>query len=453
MRYSQQQLPNSPEVERAVLGACVLSKDALGTSVEILKPDDFYDVNNKLAFEILTGMYFSDVPIDLVTVISEFKSKGVFDRLGGQPFIAELINDITTTANVAFHAEIVRENSVRRKLIEAGNQIIALAYQNNKDIKEIIETIEKLIFDASQNKNSSDFQHIRDVLAPVVLDVEEKSKSKNIYNEGYRTDFRDLDMYTGGFKPGSLNIIAARPSMGKTAFALNIAQFGGDKKKNLPVLIFSLEMTSEQLVMRMLAAESGVDLTQLFKGTFSTNDFEKVKRAAETLSMRNIYINDESMLSAIDFRTKCRRFKTKHSDLSLVIVDYLQLMTGGTVRSEGRQQEVSDISRMLKAVAREINCPVIALSQLSRAVESRNEKKPQLSDLRDSGAIEQDADVVMLLYRGDYYTEDENNPNLHSEADIRVAKNRNGSTGTFKLTFQREITRFVSHEEERNFRQ
>ena len=211
-------------------------------------------------------------------------------------------------------------------------------------------------------------------------------------------------------------------------------------------------MTCEQLVMRMLAAESGVNLTQMFKGTFSANDFEKVKQAAETLSMRNIFINDDSMLSTIDFRTKCRRFKTKHPDLALVIVDYLQLMTGGAVRSEGRQQEVSDISRMLKAVAREINCPVIALSQLSRAVESRNEKKPQLSDLRDSGAIEQDADTVMLLYRGDYYSEEENNPNLHSEADIRVAKNRNGSTGTLKLIFQREITKFVSHEDERNFR-
>ena len=449
MRYSQP--PNSPEAERAVLGACILSKEALGSAIEILKPDDFFNTSNKLVFEILMSMYLSDTLVDIVTVVSEFKAKGIFEKVGGQPYIAELINDLTTTANVKYHAEIVRENSVRRRLIEAGNKIIDLAYQNDKDVKEIIEKIEKLILDASQNKDSSDFLHIRDIIAPVVIDVEEKVHSKTLKNVGFNSGFRDLEQYTGGFQPGSLNIIAARPSMGKTAFALNIAQFGGDKK-NLPVLIFSLEMSAEQLVMRMLAAESEVSLTQLIKGTFDVKDFEKVQRAAEILSRRNIFISDESVLSAIDFRTRCRRFKTRHPDLGLVIVDYLQLMTGGSGRLEGRQQEVSDISRMLKVAARELNCPIIALSQLSRAVEGRPEKKPQLSDLRDSGAIEQDADIVMLLYRGDYYTEDENNPNLNSEADIRVAKNRNGSTGTLKLTFQREITRFVAHGDERNYR-
>ncbi|MBR2207618.1 MAG: replicative DNA helicase [Synergistaceae bacterium] len=438
-------LPNNPEAERAVLGAAMLSKEALGSVIEILKPEDFFDINNKIAYEILISMYMADKPIDFVTISEEFKARGVFDRLGGQPFIAELMDDISVMANVTYHAGIVREHSIRRKLIEAGNRIVTLAYQNDKTTTEIIGEIEKLIFDASQNKNSSDFRHVRDVITPVFVNVEERFKQTETHTAGYPTGFTDLDSYTGGFQPGSLNIIAARPSMGKTAFAMNIAQFGGTEA-NIPVLVFSLEMPAEQLVLRMLAAESQVDLSMLNTGTFDTSAFGLVREACDVLAKREIYISDDSMLTAMDFRTRCRRFKTKHPELGLIIVDYLQLMSSGTANANnGRQQEVAEISRMLKAVARELNCPVVALSQLSRAAEQRTEKKPQLSDLRDSGAIEQDADVVILLFREDYYSDTEQNDEQDSKADIRIAKNRNGSTGTFHLTFKREFTRFMNY--------
>lgn len=434
--------PKNLEAERAVLGACIFSKEALGDVIEVLKPDDFYDYNNKIAYEALVDMYLRDAPIDFVTVSSELTARGIFDQLGGQPFLAELITRITTTANVIYHAELVKENAIRRRLIDAGDKLIKLSYQDDKSTKETIEEIEKLISDAVQNKNSSDFRHVKDLLGSIVIGLEGRLKNPGEKITRYYSKFTDLDMYIGGFQPGSLNIIAARPSMGKTAFALNIAQFGGDDELNLPILIFSIEMPAEQLIFRMLSAESRVELSSITQGTFNTSDFKRVKEAAEIISSKNIYINDDSTLSAIDFRTKCRRFKTKNQNVGLIIVDYLQLMSSGTERTEGRQQEVSDISRMLKAVARELNCPVIALSQLSRATEMRTEKKPQLSDLRDSGAIEQDADTVMLMFREDYYSDNENNSLQNSEASIRVAKNRNGSTGTFKLIFEREFTKF-----------
>lgn len=438
--------PNSPEAERAILGACLLSKEALGSAIEILKPDDFYDPRNRTAYEVLSGMYLSDKPVDIVTISDEFRNKGLFDRLGGQSYLTELMSEVTTTANVIYHAEIVRERAVRRRLMDAGDRIAITAGKTDMAISEIIEEAERLIFEASQNKDSSDFRHVRELIGPVFVNVEERFRQTDSHVAGYPSGFADLDSFTGGFQPGSLNIIAARPSMGKTAFAVNIAQFGGGSA-NLPVLIFSLEMPAEQLVLRMLAAESHVNLSQLNMGTFDTSDFDVVREACDILARRNIYINDDSGLTASDFRTRCRRFRTRHSDLGLIIVDYLQLMTTGNRGSDGRQQEVADISRMLKAAAREMNCPVIALSQLSRETEKRTEKKPQLSDLRDSGAIEQDADVVMLMFREDYYSENENTDLQDSKADIRIAKNRNGSTGVFHLVFKREITRFFNYSE------
>ncbi|MBQ9389160.1 MAG: replicative DNA helicase [Synergistaceae bacterium] len=448
MNSQYRQPPNSIEAERAVLGACILSKEALGTAIELLRPDDFYDVNNRKVFEVLSSMYLSDKPADFVTVSIELTAKGWLEQLGGQSYLAQLVANVTTTSNVGYHAEIVRENAVRRRLLLVGDEICTMAADTSVSTKEIIERAEKLIFDAAQNKNSSDFRHVRDIIGPVFVNVEDRFNSHDADVAGYSTGFSDLDAITGGLQPGSLTIIAARPSMGKTAFAVNIAQFGGGgiKGANLPVLIFSLEMPAEQLVLRMLSAESEVNLSLLNSGTFHTNDFKKVQRASDILAKRNIFINDDSNLTAVDFRTRCRRFKTRYPDLALVIVDYLQLMSSGDRRpTDGRQQEVSDISRMLKASARELNCPVIALSQLSRAAEQRTEKKPQLSDLRDSGAIEQDADVVLLMFRQDYYSDNENNDQLNSQADIRVAKNRNGSTGVFHLTFERELTRFRNH--------
>ena len=435
------------EAEHAVVGSCAISKLAMETAAEIVKPEDFYDINNRMAYEVLLGMYYEDKPIDFITFSAELKDKGIYDRLGGQPFFAELMKDVTSVTNISYHADIVKEQSIRRNLIDAGNKIVSLAHTADKKIPAII-CLRELIFEAVQNRTSSEFKHVRDIMGPVFSEIDTNYKNAGHKSTGYVTNFADLNEYIGGFQPGSLNIIAARPSMGKTAFAVNIAQFGGDGR-NEPVLIFSLEMPAEQIVMRMLSAESKVNLSQLNLGTFDTADFKKVKEACSVLAKRNIYINDDSGLTALEFRTRCRRFKTKHPDLALIIVDYLQLMTSGDSRIDGRQQEVADISRLLKAVARELNCPVIALSQLSRATEQRTEKKPQLSDLRDSGAIEQDADTVMLMFREDYYSEDENNDLQNSKADIRVAKNRNGSTGVFHLTFQREITRFWGYEEKR----
>lgn len=441
--------PRNTEAERAVLGACLLSKDALGSAIEILKPDDFYDINNKTAYEIMLAMYSSDKPVDFVTFSNELKNREVFDRLGGQPFLAELVGNITTIANVSFHAGIVREYSMKRRLIEAGNKIIDLAYKNDIDSKTIINEAEKIIFEAAQNKSSSDFRSISELLAPVFVKIEDRYEKTGVEVTGYPSGFKALDEIITGFQPGSLNVIAARPSMGKTALALNIAQFGGGEK-NYPIIIFSLEMSAEQLIQRMLAAESKVNLNSLNTGSMGRHDWIDLQRAAGVVTQKNIFINDGSDLTIMDFRTKCRRFKNRHPDLGLIIVDYLQLMSSGDRRPDNRQQEVSEISRLLKVVAREINCPIIALSQLSREAEKRSEKRPQLSDLRDSGAIEQDADTVILIFREDYYQEkQQDDKKTNSKADIRVAKNRNGSTGVCSLTFQREITRFWDYVQER----
>ena len=344
---------------------------------------------------------------------------------------------------MGYHAEIVRERSIRRRLIGAAEDIMKLSVDFEKSLPAIVEEAEKLIFDAEQNKSSGEFRHVKEIIGPVFVNIEERYRETDTKMSGYPTGFADLDSLTGGLQPGTLNIIAARPSMGKTAFALNIAQFGGGAANN-PVLVFSLEMPAEQLIQRMISAEAGVDLSRLSRGMFDTSEFKTVREACDVLAKRNIFINDATQLSAMEFRARCRRFKTRYPKLALVIVDYLQLMSSGERRIEGRQQEVSDISRMLKAVAREMNCPVIALSQLSREAEKRTDKKPQLADLRDSGAIEQDADLVMMLFREDYYTETENNELQDSQADIRIAKNRNGGTGVFHLTFRRETTRFYN---------
>ena len=440
--------PQNPEAERAVLGACIRSQSALTTAMDILKPEDFYLPNNRITYEVLRDMYMSDMPVDILTVANEFKNRGIFDRLGGQSFIKGLADTVAFTANVAYHAQIVYENAVRRKLISVGEDITKLAESYDTPIDKVLEGAQKLIFDVSINKNSNDFRHIRELISPVFVYIEERQRERTdngIKTLGYSTGFSDMDKLTGGLKPGSLTILAARPSMGKTALALNIAQFGGGAS-NPSVLIFSLEMPAEQLVMRMLSAQGAVNLAKLTTGELDTSEFASLKEAAKDVSHRNIFINDATQLSAMELLSRARMFKSRHIDLGLIVVDYLQLMTSGQDRAGfSRQQEVSDISRMLKAVARETNCPVLALSQLSREAEKRPDKKPQLSDLRDSGAIEQDADVVMMLFREDYYGENENNELTDSKADVRIAKNRNGSTGVFHLTFKREITRFLNY--------
>ena len=447
---SNQAMPNNLQAERAVLGACLLSIDELGRVSEILKPEDFYDANNKIAYETCLDMYLENKPIDIVTFANEAQSKGQLERLGGQPFIAELVNDVTATANAFYHAQLVKHAALRRRLIDAGNKIAALATNDDVAKSDLMSEAEKILLKVSTEKESAGPVSMKDSTSRVLMEIQELKAGRR-KNAGVASKFTALDKYIPTFKPGSLNIIAARPSMGKTALAMNIAQFGGAVEDNKPVLVFSLEMSADDLINRMLSAQSlesgeGVKLSDMTAGTLSDYDFYTVKRAAEKLQARNIFIYDQSELTAMDFRTKCRRFKTRHPDLSLIVVDYIQLMSMGTNRhSDSRQFEVAEISRVMKSVAVELQCPIIALSQLSRNTEKRTEKKPQLADLRDSGAIEQDADTVILLFREDYYSDDENNDLTDSKADIRIAKNRNGSTGTCHLTFRREYTRFTNY--------
>ena len=441
--------PQSLEAERAVLGSCLLDREVLGSVIEMLRPDDFYDAKNRAAFEAMFIMYGLSKPVDIITVKESLINNKTFDdELTVQPFLAGLIDEVPTTANALYHAEIVREKSIRRRLIEAGSKIVNLAYSNEYESAMMLDEAERLIFEISQNKKSSDFKKLSDILAPAFKKLETAISNYNAGEEpisnAFKSGFDSLDSYLIGFPPGSLNIIAARPSMGKTAFAMNIAQFGGgDNRDNIPVLIFSLEMSGEQLVQRMLAAEANVDLTSINNGSVGSRDWGILTNAADKLSKRLIFIDDSSMLTSMEFRAKCRRFKSRYPSLGLIIVDYLQLMRlgGKSSGSENRQYEVAEISRMLKGVARELECPVIALSQLSRTTEKREDKKPVLSDLRDSGAIEQDADVVMFLFRADYY--EDTDPSMNSSANISISKNRNGPTQqNIPLVFHREITRF-----------
>lgn len=447
-------IPQNSQAERAVIGACLLSIEALGIVSEILKPEDFYDVNNKIAYEICLNLYLENKPVDFVTFQDTAIKRGDFDRLGGQPFLAELVSDVTVITNAGYHAELVKGASLRRKMFEAGNKISALSAKGDIETHEIIDEAEKIILDASNKKDFSGPVSLKNSLPSVITKVKEL-KSGARKNTGFRSNFADLDKIIAGFQPGTLNVIAARPSMGKTALALNIAQFGGEEGVNHHVLFFSLEMSTEQLNYRILSAQTleigtGVKISAISSGTMSDYDFYTLERAAERLQNRNIFIYDSSELTAMEFRSKCRRFKTRHHDLSLIVVDYLQLMNSGKKGADNRQYEVAEISRIMKSVAVELECPIIALSQLSRQTERRNEKKPQLSDLRDSGAIEQDADTVILLYREDYYGENENNDLTNSVADLRVAKNRNGSTGSCRLIFQREFTRFTNYGSEQS---
>lgn len=434
---------DSVELEHDIVGVCILNPEALPIVTGILKPDDFSDERYRLTFATLKRMYRDGIPVDIVTLSEEFKARDLFERIGGLSFVTDLVARMTTAStNVVDHyAKILRDRSIRRKLASASKTISTLALNLAKPLPDIMEEADKLLFSAGSNRSSSGLHHVATIMPSLLDELHDATSNKY----GYSTGWIDADKILGGLKPGSLNIVAARPSMGKTAFALNIAQFGG--KTNAPALFFSLEMPAPQLVKRMLAAESGINLTKILHGNITDEEFTTLQQAAETVSKRNVYFDDSAVLSSNEFFGKCKRFKNLHPDLGLIVVDYLQLMSSGeqASRTTTRNLEVADISRMLKATARETNCPVVALSQLSREAEKRTDKHPQLSDLRDSGAIEQDADTVIMLYREDYYGENENNDLMDSKADIRVAKNRNGATGMFHLTFRRETTRFLNY--------
>ena len=436
--------PTSLDAERAVLGACLVDREALNQVMEVLVPNDFYDLVHRLAFEVICDMAQRGKPVDPLTFLEEVAKREFDKKIGGHPFIAGLVDGVTTTANAEYYALIVKDKSIHRRLISAGNKIVRLGYSEELEIDEILEEAEKSVFEIAQNRNRTNFRAVSDVLGKTFQMIEEQYRKSDQDVTGYSTGFYQFDRMVGGLQPGSLNILAARPSMGKTALALNMAQHGGVEQKT-PILIFSLEMSAEQLVQRMLGSEAKVNIHDIRNGSFSDGDWEKLADAAGRLTQAPIFIDDSSMLSTLEFRARARRFKARFENVGLIVVDYLQLMSFSR-RIDSKQQEVAEISRALKGVARELEVPVLALSQLSRAVEQRTDKMPQLSDLRDSGAIEQDADLVLLLYRPGYYDSAGSPEEEDNRATVRIAKHRNGPTGDVDLVFLKEYTRFVNAE-------
>lgn len=432
--------PANLEAERAVLGACLLDRETLVDVTEYLLDEDFYDLNHRDVFSAMSDMVRKNRPVDVLTLSDELRNRGIWERLGGQGFLASAVDSLPTAANALYHARIVKEKSLRRRLISSGNAIVRLAYAEDQDVENLLEEAERHVFEVSRRRNEANFKPVGDVLSETFKKIEEAFHREDHSITGITSGFQGVDRLTGGLQRGALNILAARPAMGKTALALNMARHVAVKAQ-LPVLIFSLEMSASQLVQRMLGAEARVNIHDLITGSFPESEWDKLTRAAGTLTNAPIYIDDSSLLSTMELKARCRRFKAKYGELGLIVVDYLQLMHSAR-DIDNKQQEVAEISRGLKAVARELEVPVLSLSQLSRAVESRNDKRPQLSDLRDSGAIEQDADLVAFLYRPDYYNKDSESGENDGVSYLDIAKHRNGPTGTVNMIFLREYTRF-----------
>ena len=432
--------PHSIEAEQSVVGSMLMDKDAIVTAMETVHGDDFYDRRYGVMFETMVELYSEGKPVDLVTLQDRLREKNVPPEVCSVEFIRELITAVPYSSNVRQYARIVYEKAVMRRLIRTNEEIADTCYGGNEPLEVILEDTEKRIFDLLKDRSGGDFTPIREIALATLEKIEQASRNKSAIT-GIPTGFTDLDYKLSGLQPSDLVLVAARPSMGKTAFVLNIAQYAA-LRKNYTVAIFSLEMSKEQLVNRLFAMESRVDSQALRTGNLSDTDWDKLVESVGIIGSSRLIIDDTPGISVSELRSKCRKFKLEYG-LDLIIIDYLQLMSGGKRSSESRQQEISEISRSLKAIAREIGAPVIALSQLSRAVESRNDKRPMLSDLRESGAIEQDADVVMFIYRDDYYNKDTENPNI---AEIIIAKQRNGPTGTVNLVWLPDYTKFVSME-------
>ena len=430
--------PSDIEAEQAVLGSMLTDKDATIAAIEVLKEDDFYREDNKLIYRAILNLYNRAEPVDIITLKSELTSMGKFDAVGGLEYLADLPEKVPTTANVERYIKIVEEKAILRNLIKTANEIISLGYDPTEEVENIMDSAEKKIFDIMQSKNQKGYSPIKDVL------VDTFSQLEVLYNQkqhitGVPTGFADLDYKTAGLHGSDLILLAARPAMGKTAFALNIATNAAVRAK-FPVAIFSLEMSKEQLVNRVLCGEAMVDSNKVRTGKLDEQDWAKLASALGPLSESEIYIDDTPGISVMEIRAKCRKLKLE-KNIGLVVIDYLQLIQGSNKRGGSREQEISEISRSLKILAKEINVPVIALSQLSRAPEQRPDHRPMLSDLRESGAIEQDADIVMFLYRDDYYNEDSDKKNI---AEVILAKHRAGSTGTVELLWLGNYTKFVN---------
>jgi replicative DNA helicase len=415
----------------------IMDRDAVTVATEMLNADDFYQKQYGILFEAMEELYREEKPIDLITLQNRLKEKDVPPEISSLEFVRDMITTVPTSANVKYYAEIVAEKALLRRLIKVNEEIAASCYAGKESVEEILETTEKNIFQVLQRKTSDDFVPIKEVVLNALDKIEAASRSKGSVT-GLATGFIDLDYRTAGFQPSDLILIAARPSMGKTAFVLNIAEYMAFHS-NLTVAIFSLEMSKEQLVNRMFALESRVDAQVLRTGNLTDNDWASLIEAAGVIGKSNLIIDDTPGISVTELRSKCRKYKLEHN-LGIIMIDYLQLMQGSK-RAESRQQEISDISRSLKEIARELQVPVVALSQLSRAVEQRPDHRPMLSDLRESGAIEQDADVVMFLYRDDYYNHDTEKKDV---AEVIIAKQRNGPIGTIELAWLPRFTKFAN---------
>jgi replicative DNA helicase len=431
-------LPHSIEAEQSVIGSMLMDKDAVIVALDMISAEDFYSKQYAILYETMLELFNEGKEMDLVVIQDRLREKNVAPELSSLDFIKEIITTVPTSANIKYYANIVKEKSTLRKLIKLNEDIANSCYVGSDSLEDILARTEKDLFELLQSRTAKDIRPIEDIAKNVLYRIEAASRTREVVT-GIPTGFIDLDYKTSGLQPSDLVLIAARPSMGKTAFVLNMVQHIA-MKKELPCMIFSLEMSSEQLVQRMLAMETGIDSQKLRTGNLNDNDWDPLIRGIVDVSDSKIIIDDTPGISVGELRSKCRKVKLEKG-LSIVIIDYLQLMTGSSKRSENRQQEISEISRSLKALAREIKAPVVALSQLSRACETRPDHRPMLSDLRESGAIEQDADIVMFLYRDDYYHKDTEHPN---EAEVIIAKQRNGPIGTVNLMWKPETTRFVN---------
>lgn len=428
-------LPHSTEAEQSVLGSMIMDSDAIVTASELITGDDFYNKQYGVIFDTMVELQNSGSSVDMVTLQDKLKEKDVPPEVSSLEYVRDFITAVPTSANIKYYAEIVQKKSVLRKLIRTTEGITNTCYAGKDDVEDILEDTEKKVFDIVQRRNTGDFVPIQQVVMNALDIIEKAAKNKGAIT-GVPTGFTDLDYSTAGFQPSDLILIAARPSMGKTAFALNIALHAAVKCQK-SVAVFSLEMSKEQLVNRLFAMESKVNSQNLRTGNLSDKDWDKLMEGAIEVGKSKLIIDDTGSISISELRSKCRKFKLEHG-LDMIMIDYLQLMTGNG-KTDSRQQEVSDISRSLKALARELNVPVIALSQLSRKVEERPDHRPMMSDLRESGAIEQDADVVMFIYRDDYYNKDTDKPNV---AEIIIAKQRNGPVGTIELAWLPDYTQF-----------
>ena len=435
--------PQNLEAEMSVLGCAFLTNYALDKVCEELEEDMFVFDAHKKIYNAIKSLHQNNIPLDSATVKNEIEKKTSINSIGGIEYLSEVIDSVITASNVDYYIDIVREKALRRKLIEVTNTITTYAYDEDSDTNDLIDDAEKKIFSVTKARKAGEFKSVGEVIRSTQEELERLAKNKNEIT-GIPSGFYDLDKLTSGFHPNELIILAARPAMGKTAFGLNLAINAAVKTKK-PVAIFNMEMSAEQLMMRMISAVGGVEMNKLKTGRLEHNDWKKVNEALSELGETKIFFEDSSGLTISELRAKCRRLATQDAGLGLVVIDYLQLLSGSAKYEGNRQQEVSEISRSLKTMAMELKIPVIALAQLSRSVELRENKRPIMSDLRESGSIEQDADIVAFLYRDDYYNKSASEITNTSITELIIGKHRNGGTGTIELLFERDMSNFRNY--------